>query len=201
MNPTGAFTRYLTEAEEKQLFAAVKSRSGTLAERDHAWMRLLRATGMRVGALAALTCSHARDALRIGYLDLEPSIQKRQVGHRILVTTRCRRALQDLLRIRREMGHSESADAPLICSRNHRAMSVRSYQARMAMWRDVAGLHVDASPHWFRHTVAKRLMKKSTAADPRGIVQGALGHRSGRSTLIYTMPDREEVDEAMREVC
>ncbi len=197
----GTFERYLTEAEERKLFAAVKSRSGILAERDHAWMRLLRATAMRVGALSKLTCGHAREALRSGYLELEPAIQKRKVGHRILVTKKCRKALQDLLRIRRELGHPETPDAPLIMSRNHKGMSVRSFQARMQMWREAAGLDVAASPHWWRHTVAKRLMKQSTAADPRGVVQGVLGHKNPNSTAVYTRPDRDDIDDAMQEVC
>jgi len=198
---TGAFTRYLTESEERKLFAAVRARSGVLAARDDAWMRLLRATGMRVGALSRLTCAHARNALHSGYLALEPEIQKKGVGHRILVTKRCGKALRDLLRIRREMGHAERPDAPLIVSRNHRALSVRSFQSRMAVWRKVAGLDGAVSPHWFRHTVAKRIMKSSTAADPRGVAQGVLGHKSARSTLVYTMPDKEDIEEAMREVC
>jgi len=197
----GMFDRYFTEAEEKQLFATVKSRSGMLAARDYAWMRLFRATGMRVGAMSQLTVGHAMAALRTGYLDLQSDIQKKGVEHRIFTTKACQKALRDLLRIRRDMGYAETADGGLIMSRNHKPMSVRSYQSRMNYWCAMADLGINASPHWFRHTVGKRIMKNSTAQDPRGVAQGVLGHISGRSTEIYTRPDKEDIEMAMREVC
>ncbi|NBC23229.1 MAG: tyrosine-type recombinase/integrase [Gammaproteobacteria bacterium] len=109
-------------------------------------------------------------------------------------------ALRSLLKIRRDMGFAEADDAPLIVSRNHRGLSVRSFQARMRKWCQSAGLPVHATPHWFRHTLAMRLMRNSTAADPRGVVQGALGHRDINSTAVYTRPSREDVDRAMQEV-
>ena len=61
-------------------------------------------------------------------------------------------------------------------------------------------LKVPVSPHWFRHTLAKRMMKHSTSRDPRGVVQSVLQHRSIDSTLVYTRPDREEVERALSEV-
>jgi len=211
----GMFDRYFTEDEEKQLFSTVKSRSGLLAARDYAWMRLFRATGMRVGAMSQLTVGHARVALRTGYLDLQSDIQKKGIEHRIFVTKACRRALRDLLHIRRDMGYPETDDGGLIMSRNHKPMSIRSYQARMNYWCGKSGDSLlssgrksetvpsfpRATPHWFRHTVGKRIMKNSTAADPRGVAQGVLGHISGRSTEIYTRPDKEDIEMAMREVC
>jgi len=197
----GMFDRYFTEAEEKQLFTTVKGRSGLLPERDYAWMRLFRATGMRVGAVSQLTVGHARAALRGGYLDLQSEIQKKGIEHRIFATKACQKALRDLLRIRREMGYAATNDGGLIMSRNHKPMSIRSYQSRMNYWCAMADMGIKASPHWFRHTVGKRIMKNSTAQDPRGIAQGILGHISGRSTEIYTRPDKEDIEQVMREVC
>jgi len=197
----GMFDRYFTEAEEKMLFKTVKSRSGVLAARDDAWMRLFRATGMRVGAMSQLTVGHARGALKTGYLDLQSDIQKKGVAHRIFTTKACQKALRDLLRIRREMGFAETSDGGLIMSRNHKPMSIRNYQMRMHTWCDMAGMNIKATPHWFRHTVGKRIMKNSTANDPRGVAQGVLGHISGRSTDIYTRPDKEDIEQAMQEVC
>jgi len=201
MRMTGAFDRYLTESEEKKLFKMVRSVSGHLAARDDAWMRLLRYTGMRVGALSQLTCGHAKRAIATAHLDLEKEIQKKKVPHRIFVTKDCEKALRDLLRIRKAMGYAEQMDAPLIISKKKNALSIRSFQSRMAFWREAAGLIGNVSPHWFRHTVAKRIMQNSTAADPRGVVRGILGHTDPRSTEAYTMVDREDVEAAMREVC
>lgn len=162
-------------------------------------MRVLRQTGIRIGTLAGLTVADAKEGLRTGFLYLRPAIQKRRQGHSVHVTKKARVALKDLLKVRREMGYAENPDQALIMSRNHRPMSVRSFQARMRKWCDEAGLHVTATPHWFRHTLAKRLVAQSTAVDPLGIVQSALGHRSRNSTGVYAMPDREAVAEALEE--
>ena len=197
----GSFDRYFTEAEEKQLFSTVAQFQSLLARRDLAWMRLFRATGIRVGAMAQLTVAHARQALKTDYLTLDAAIQKRDIAHRMLATKSCKKALRSLLTIRRDMGYAETDDGFLIMSRKHKSMSVRSFQSRLTHWCHVAGLDIPASPHWFRHTVAKRIMKNSTSKDPRGVAQGVLGHISGRSTEIYTRPDKEEIEQTLREVC
>jgi site-specific recombinase XerD len=82
-------------------------------------------------------------------------------------------------------------------SRINKGMSVRSFQARVQHWCQQAGLTVHATPHWMRHTMAQRILARSTAADPIGIVQSALGHKSRSSTGIYTKPTREAVSHAM----
>ncbi len=197
MHDRAVFDRYLTIAEERQLLATVAGRAGVYAARDHAWMRLLRHTGIRVGSAARLTCADVREALRSGYLYVRPI--KRSPGGRIYLNRRARQSLTDLLRVRREMGHGEQPEAPLIMSREHAGMSVRSFQHRMRYWVREAGLQVDASPHWWRHTLAKRLMRQSTAADPRGIAQRALLHAHITTSAIYTGPDREDYEMAMEE--
>lgn len=195
------FDRYLTITEERKLFATVKQFGHILARRDYAWMRFLRQTGLRVGTMSQLTVNDAREALHTHYLQVRPEIAKRGIGGQVYVTQAGRKALTDLLRIRREQGHAEHPDAPLVMSRQEgKGMAVRSYQHRMAMWVRQAGLNVQASPHWFRHTLAKRIMKNSTAQDPRGVVQGALLQRSANSTAVYTMPDREDVEQVLEEV-
>jgi len=194
------FNRFLTQAEERKLFSHMRQFAGPLAARDRAWMRLARNTGLRVGTLAGLTVGDARDALAGGYLAIRSDIAKRKQAHTVRLNKAAAASLRALLKIRREMGFAESDDAPLIVSRNHRALSVRSFQARMRKWVKSAGLPVAATPHWFRHTLAMRLMRNSTAVDPRGVVQSALGHRDINSTAVYTRPSREDVDRAMDEV-
>lgn len=193
------FERYLTETEEKQLLSHVGALADRLARRDHAWMRLLRHTGIRVGALAGLTVEEAREALRTNHLPLNPEHAKRKKGGDVFCNDEARKALRELLAIRREQGHAEIGGEPLIMSRNHRGISVRSLQARMQHWVHASGLDVQASPHWMRHTLAKRIMKRSTSRNPLAIVQGVLGHASTSTSLIYAGPDREEMEQAMRE--
>lgn len=194
------FERYLTEAEEKRLFKTVGQYGDVLARRDCAWMALLRQTGIRVGALAGLTVSDAQAARRSRRLDLRAEISKGGRAHSVPVNKKADAALRTLLSIRREMGHAQHPDQPLIMSRNHRGMSVRSFQARMQHWVRQAGLDVNASPHWWRHTIAKRAIARSTSTDPLGIVQGILGHADRSSTAIYAAPDREEIRQAMEDV-
>lgn len=191
------FTRYLTEAEERRLMACVGQYAAIEARRDHAWMRWLRQTGIRVAAASLFTCGDAREALRTGYQVVHG--EKGGATTRIYLNSRARRALRDLLAVRREQGHAEHPDAPLVMSRKHRGLSVRAFQDRMQHWCRQAGLDVSASPHWWRHTLAKRLMARSTATDPRAVVQAALNHASIDSTVVYTMPDREDVERALED--
>jgi len=197
---TQTFNRYLTQDEERTLFRCIKAHAGPLAARDFQWMRLARNTGLRVGTLAGLTVMDARQALASNYLVIRSDISKRKQAHTVKVNRFAGPCLRALLKIRREMGHPESDNAPLIMSRNHQGLSVRSFQARMRYWVKKADLPVQATPHWFRHTLAMRVMRNSTSADPRGVVQGVLGHRDINSTAVYTRPSREDVSLALDEV-
>lgn len=193
------FRRYLTEAEERELFRTVRRCGDALARRDEAWMRWLRHTGVRVGAASRFTCADARRALAEGYQTAHGEKGGRTT--RVYLTRKGRQALQDLLRIRRDMGFPERAEASLVVSRRGQGLAPRSFQSRMRAWARAAGLREDVSPHWLRHTLAKRLMQRSTAADPRGVVMGVLNHGSINSTVIYTLPDREDLERAMDEAC
>lgn len=200
------FERYLREPEERQLFAAIKRQAGSgnlhqqLAMRDYAWMRLLRYTGIRIETMAGLNVADAKAALASKYLDLRPEITKGHGGGKVFCTVKALAALRTLLKVRRQMGYPDNDAEPLVYSRKHQRMAIRSYQQRMALWVKAAGLNVHASPHWWRHTLGKRLMKNSTATDKRGVVQGALNHTDINSTAIYTMPDRDDIEQAMEEV-
>jgi len=196
---TEPFHRYLRRDEEKALFRAIAASADKLAHRDHAWMRLVRHTGIRVGALARLQVGDAMHALEWKELRLSPAIQKGRVAHSIHLNSEAKRALEDLLRIRRQFSRDENPNAPLVLSRTGRVLSIRSFQSRVRYWARQAQLPVDASPHWLRHTLAKRIMAQSTARSPESIVRRVLGHRSLASTAIYTAPDRDDVAQALDE--
>lgn len=191
------FERYLTEAEEKQLMQHVRQFADVLARRDAQWIELLRQTGIRVGSMAGITLGDAQAALRSKHLHLVDQYAKGHRGYEVPLNTRATACLKALVKIRADMGYGAHPEMPLVMSRNHRGMSVRSYQARMAMWVADAGLPVAASPHWLRHTLAKRVMARSTARDPQAIVQVVLGQRCRDSTVIYTLPDREDIVDAL----
>lgn len=191
------FERYLTEAEEKKLMQHVRQFADVLARRDAQWIELMRQTGIRVGSMAGVTLGDAQAALRSKRLHLVDEHAKGGRGYEVPLNTRAIACIKALVKIRADMGYGAHPDQPLVMSRNHRGMSVRSYQARMAMWVAEAGLQVSASPHWLRHTLAKRVMARSEAKDPQGIVQVVLGQRSRESTAIYTLPDREDIADAL----
>lgn len=190
------FDRFLTHNQERQLLGFVGSFKDILARRDHAWLRLLRQTGIRVGALTALTTADAREALRERRL----TVTRKGGGRYTVYANRgARQALQDLLRVRREQGYPERPDDPLVMGQKGRGLSVRSCQARLQAWRTAAGMGEAVSPHYLRHTFAKRIIKQSTAEQPLLVVQQALGHASLTSTAVYARPDKEDMAQALEE--
>lgn len=193
------FDRYLVESEETKLLKHLRSLSSVLARRDLAWIELLRNTGIRIGTLPKLTVRDAMTWLTTERVTLGDSVSKGGRGYELPLNKRGKRAIELLLKVRREQGFAQIPDEPLIMSRNKRALTVRSFQLRIKHWCQEAGLKVDATPHWLRHTFAKRIMSRSTARDPQGIVQAALGQRSRESTVIYTMCDRDELALALEE--
>lgn len=193
--------RYLTEAQQGVLLRTINNHSGLLARRDSAWVRLLQSTGMRLNELVTMTVADAGSALRTGYLFVPREHRKGgKQDHSYLVTEPVRRALIDLLAVRGEQGHAPLPAAPLVMSRKHVGVSARAYEQRCAMWAELAGLGEKVSPHWFRHTRAMNIMRRSTASDPRGVVQGALGHTSISSTGVYTRITKEDMEAALNEV-
>ena len=191
------FERYLTEKEERQLFNHIGQFADVLARRDFHWMGLMRQTGLRVKPMSLFSVDDARCALASGYVVVRADTNKRGQPHKVLANKKAIKHLKALLAIRLEMGFAPVGDEPLIMSRNRNGLSVRTFQERMRTWCAAAGLTVEASPHWFRHTLAKRLVSRSTSANPLAVVQVALGHRSIASTGVYTMPDKEDMAASM----
>lgn len=199
--PRAHFERYLTRQEEKLLLAHIAKHVGLYAQRDHAWMRLARHTGLRVGTLGGLTVGMAKAAIALRKLSVPAAISKGHRAYDLPLNTSAEKALRDLLKVRRFMRQPDDEDAPLICSRTGSPLSERSFQHRMQMWRQSSGLRIDASPHWLRHTFAKRVMAVSEHHDKQGVVQALLGHISRNSTVVYTMPDREELQHDSEAAC
>lgn len=210
--------RYLTEGEQAILLKTIDQFAAVHARRDSAWIRLLLCSGMRVGEFSVMSVGDADLAMKTGYIFIPKERRKgwnrkprtNKAGKEVvgkppqdlsvLVTQPVRAALIDLLLIRREMGDIHGPDASLVLSRKQQGMTVRAYQQRVSFWAIKAGLHLPVSPHWFRHTRAMNIMRKTTSHDPRGVVQGALGHASIASSGIYTKLSREDLAAALTEV-
>lgn len=208
-------TRYLTDAQQAQVMATLKSHAAVLARRDCAWIALLRATGLRIGEFVRMNLADAQFALETGWLYIPKENRKATGGkpaaadrparaatrqdHQVPVTKPVREALEALVAIHAEMGGPGTPEAPLVFSRKHGRMAVRSYEFRMAHWCKAAGIG-HASPHWLRHTRAMNIMRRSTSANPLRLVQAALGHASIASTGIYTAVSKEELLQGLEAV-
>lgn len=192
--------RYLTEEEQRRLLAAARSCADPLAQRDYHWMAALLLTGMRIKEFSRLTVPQVRQALHTGWLVSRKEDCKGKRGNEYLVTAPLRAHLEALLKL--DLGYAVPvADAtPLVWGRDHDAMSVRSYQARMKHWAQVAGLDSRLSPHWCRHSRGMNIIRRSRAANPLKVAQLALGHASIASTGIYTQMSREEYEAELHQV-
>ncbi len=194
--------RYHTEAEQSKLLAFVATFGSVLARRDFHWLRLLRDTGLRIGEFAAMDRRDARFALEQRWIFIPAEHRKgkadRRKDHELPIGKAALESIERLLAIALEMGGSDEPGAPLVLSRQGR-MSIRSYQDRYAHWSEAAGIG-HASPHWMRHTRAMNLMRRTRGRDPRGVVQGLLGHASIASTGIYTAVTKEDLVAAVEDV-
>lgn len=196
------FGRFLTPAEQRKLLGTLKQYAGDVARRDDALTRLLIGSGMRIGETLAISTGDAVAALESGYLFIPKERRKGEACDlSVLLTRSVRRALQDLLLLR----EGAKLDEALVISRNSKgrgwkAMTVRAFELRVTYWAKLAGLPEGVSPHWFRHTHGKNVMRESKAADPLRVVQISLGHTSRRTSEIYTKLDREEYEAALNQV-
>lgn len=206
-------TRYLTDEEQRRLLAVAKSHASPLAQRDHAWLRLLIETGMRVNELATLSLVQADRALATGWLVLPKEQRKgKRLGLEILVTAPVRQCLETLMHLHHELAPMGALDPtvwpPLIWGRCELVdgkvlalhISVRSLQARMKHWAYLAGLPEGVSPHWLRHTRGRNIVRRSRGNNPLKVAQMALGHASISSTGIYTQMCREEYTRELQRV-
>ncbi|MCZ4371401.1 tyrosine-type recombinase/integrase [Vibrio diazotrophicus] len=212
------FLHYFTEQEEKKLFKTVKETHGIYAKRDYYWMLLMRETAIRLGVLAGpdagkaqrhdlpmvgLTVGDAERSLQEGYLVYDSMNAKNLKKHPIALNKSATSALRHLLKIHKEMSEgidweTPRLDRPLFLSRNNQAMSRRSFQHRFTQWCRLAEVPA-GTPHWLRHSWAKRFLERTTSPDALRRVQAVLGHTNLSTTSIYTAPDRESLDSAMRE--
>ncbi|HLP97506.1 MAG TPA: tyrosine-type recombinase/integrase [Sideroxyarcus sp.] len=199
--PVGVFRRFLTKSEQPQFLGTIRQYSGEIAKRDHAVCQLMIGGGTRVGETLKASVGDAVAALESSYLFIPKEHRKGEACDlSVLVTLSIRTALLDLLSLR----EGAEMDEPLIVSRNSKGrgwkpMTVRAFEMRVAHWAKLAGLPDGVSPHWFRHTHAKNIVRSSEAKDPLRVAQLSLGQKSRRSTEVYTQLDREELEEALKQ--
>ncbi len=196
MQEQPVFERYFTRAEERQILQAARRQAGdVVARRDYWLMVAMRHSGGRVSSMVGLTVEDAQHAIADKIL----TFRKVKGGrvYKIPANRVLRVAMRELLKVRAAMGFKNHDPAALLLtSRQGAWITVRTVQLRVKHWREVAGLP-DGTPHFFRHTLGRRLVEDSTSPAPQRIAQRILGHTNPSSTAIYISPGREDLRQAM----
>lgn len=194
--------RYLTEEEQARLLKTLKEAAcrDVYGRRDDAMVRALIHSGLRIGEFSRITVGDALEALKVGYLFIPRENRKGEaMDLSIYLTKPLRAAIGDLLKVRHELRDTDCrVEDRLLVGRAGETVTVRALQLRYKQHATLAGL-ARTSPHWLRHTHAMNIRRHSTAREPMGIIQRALGHRSMASTGIYAHATREEVEQALDE--
>jgi site-specific recombinase XerD len=194
--------RYLTEEEQARLLKTLKEAAcrDAYGRRDDAMVRALIHSGLRIGEFSRITVGDALEALKSGYLFVPRERRKGEaMDLSIYLTKPLRLAVGDLLAARYELREGDChVSNRLLVGRAGDSMTVRALELRYKQHATMAGL-ARTSPHWLRHTHAMNIRRHSTAREPMGIIQRALGHRSIASTGIYAHATREDVEQALNE--
>ena len=158
---------------------------GPVARRDHMWIHLLLATGMRLSAALALTDAD---------VDLERGeiLVRHAKGDRTEVVFLGREIRDHLAGFL-----AERSPGPLFPGRDGRPITRRHAARRLATWMGRSGCRALANPHRLRHDFANRLLRKSGNL---GIVQKALGHQAISSTVIYAHSSDDDVRAALAQL-
>lgn len=203
-----AMRRYLTESEQLRLLNGASRLADPLAQRDYHWMAALMLTGMRIHEWSLLTVPAVMQALACGWLVNSREMCKgKRRPNEYLVTARVRTHLEALVKLSHQLGAGlevPESGQPLVWGRDVNGktgpLSVRSYEARLKHWAEVAGLDRRVSPHWLRHTLGMNVIRRSRGGNPLGVAKIALNHDSLRSTGIYTQMSREEFESELQAV-
>jgi len=186
---TRAGENYLTEQEEKRLFRHLKGLKSRQAERDYVLLKLCRLTGLRRAEALALNVGDVINQKRI-IID-ERIARKGAVGE-VGIPVELQKIIKRFLWLKRTWRESLDDEAPLFVSKRGNRLSLRAFNDLMDKWCRSAGIP-RYTPHALRHTKAHRILEKSDNP-PKALVyvNNQLRHKSYNSTLVYTLPTKEE---------
>lgn len=186
---------YLLEYEEKKLFSYLKNSKSRQAERDYVLLRLCRATGLRRGEALALNVG---DVLNREKIEVNERIAEKGAIGEVYLPVDIQEVMRRFIRLKRIWGENLDDEAPLFVSRKGARLSLRSFKDIMDKWCRLSGIP-RYTPHALRHTKAQRIMAdvRHLSDDERQkaliFTNKQLRHRSLNSTMVYTMPTKEEM--------
>jgi len=203
---TRAGENYLTEAEERKLWATIKGRKGKQADRDFALLKMCRLTALRRGEAIALNVGDiSPNGISVrAQLVVDERIAKKGATGEVYMPQELQQILTTFLRQKRSWGESLAHDAPLFVSRKGERIGARTFNDLMAKWCLASGLidrHGEPlyTPHAMRHTKAQRIMADIYSLLPEEqqkklqFAARQLRHKSFSSTMIYTAPTKEQM--------
>lgn len=192
---TNAGQNYLTEKEEKRLFATLKDRKNPQAKRDYVLLKVCRVLGLRRGEALALNVGDVEGRDR---LDVNARIAEKKAIGDLYIPQELQDTIRKFLLKKRKWGESVEPDAPLFVSRKGARLSARSFNDLMDKWCREAQIP-RYTPHALRHTKAQRIMSDMATLRPEEqlkkllFVKRQLRHKSMNATAIYTGPTKEEM--------
>jgi site-specific recombinase XerC len=173
--------RAIAPEEAERLLSTLAGASGPEAERDHAVIHLMIATGIRLSAAVDLNVEDLN--LDAGELTIRT---KGDRVERVFLA----KAIAEHLR-----GYAgERTSGALFLTREGSRVTNRHLQRRFGEWLRKAGIKRALSPHSCRHGFALGLYRRTGDVL---LVKEALHHRSIASTLIYARVDEDRLRRAM----
>lgn len=184
--------KVLSLEESVLLLEAVENdRESSFRVRDYAILTLFLNCGMRVSELVGINLSDIDSELRS--LRVTGKGNKERI---IYLNEACRSALAAYIEERRSMKYASIHDKALFLSRLEQRISVKTVQALVYKYLNMAGLEAKHySVHKLRHTAAT-LMYQSGNVDVR-VLKDILGHEQLNTTQIYTHVSNEHMEQAM----
>jgi integrase/recombinase XerC len=193
---TNAGTNYLTEKEEKQLFNHLRNLKDRQAERDYTLLKTMRLLGLR----RVETCRlNVGDVYRKTRLVVDARLAAKGCTGELDISVELQRIYSEFFKLKRTWGEDMADDAPLFVSRIGERLAVRSVNDLVAKWMKAAGIEQNVTPHGFRHTKAQRIVNDERHLSPDlqkralQLANRQLRQKSMSSTLIYTVPTREQM--------
>ena len=188
-----ALPKFLSMEESLELLQAVKNdRDSKSRIRDYAIITLFLNCGMRVSELVGINLSDIDSELRS--LRVTGKGNKERI---VYLNDACRVALLEYISERKSGRYTHVHDNALFLSRLEQRMSVKTVQAMVYKYLQLAGLESKHySVHKLRHTAAT-LMYQTGKVDVR-VLKEILGHEQLNTTQIYTHVSAERLRAAYR---
>jgi site-specific recombinase XerD len=150
--------------------------------------------GLRRGELVQLRRGSLwLDDAPVDNLYIEARITKTHSARTIPLTNRIKIAIKEMQECIWSVDHRNINSFAFYTNNNHEHITVRQIH-RIITAASKAAIGRAISPHVLRHTFASRMMRVA----PTRVVQQLLGHKSLTSTQVYTHPNGDDLENAVK---